>query len=114
MAEIKAFETKEQRINQRIDALFKEHDEKWDEYEVAFNRFNMIIDNGGQLTIDDVKAVFKPLVEMDNIHCEIEENMRKKGIDIETKSLNDLAVEAFWEEKIEEHKKKASNDVANT
>lgn len=105
MAEIKTFKTKEQRINQRIDALFKEHDEKWDEYEVAFNRFNMIIDNGGQLTIDDVKAVFKPLVEMDNISGEIAENMRSKGIDMPHKSLGELAAEAFWEKEITKHQK---------
>jgi len=108
MAEIKTFETKEQRINNRIDELFKKNEKKWDEYEVAMNRFNMIVDNGGQVTVDDVKAVFRPLVEMDNINSEIEENMREKGINVKTQTLNDLVIEALWDEKIEEHEKKVN------
>lgn len=104
MAEIKTFETKEQKIDRKLDELHEQINETIQEGEAEVARFLMKGDNGATLTTEDVKNLFKPFIKAHDMNGEAAELLNEKGIETRHRDLGDLAIEAFWEEKVEGHK----------
>lgn len=97
MATIKSFETKEDRINREIEELRNQIPDINDEIRTGMDRFDLKLNNGGTITEEDVRNLYRGIFKKDKLNTEIGMKIKEKGIDIEVRSLGNLFDEAARE-----------------
>lgn len=84
------FESKEARLNKNIDALNADFANAMEEHESAMNQFDLKSNNGGEISTEDVRSLYRGILKMDEINEAITDNMRMKGIDVKEHKLSSV------------------------